>query len=72
MVKNDVIKTLAVLLRDQSEYMDLRVAAAEALGYSGFSDGRDALLNVIQDEVEDLTIRAAAIRALGRTLQEGK
>ncbi|MFI8645925.1 HEAT repeat domain-containing protein [Pseudomonas iridis] len=72
MVSNEVVKVLADLLHDESEYEDLRVAAAEGLGYGGFSGARDALLQVVQDSSEGLTIRAAAIRALGRTLHTAK
>jgi HEAT repeat protein len=72
MVNNEVVKVLADLLHDGGEYEDLRIAAAEGLGYGGFSDARDALLQVVQDPSETLTLRAAAIRALGRTLHTAK
>lgn len=72
MVKNEVVKVLADLLHDGSEYEDLRIAAAEGLGYGGFSSARDALLQVVQDSSEGQPLRAAAIRALGRTLQTAK
>lgn len=72
MVSNEVVKVLADLLHDESEYEDLRIAAAEGLGYGGFSGARDALLKVAQDSSEALMIRAAAIRALGHTIYTAK
>lgn len=68
MVNTEVVKVLAELLHDKNEYEDLRIAAADGLGYGGFSGARDALLQVVQDSGEGPLLRAAAIRALGRTL----
>ncbi|CAI8958524.1 HEAT repeat domain-containing protein [Pseudomonas mosselii] len=72
MVNTDVVKVLASLLHDKGEYESLRVAAADGLGYGGFSQARDALIQVIDDGSENQELRAAAIRALGRTLYTSK
>lgn len=72
MVSNEVVKVLADLLHDKSEYEDLRIAAADGLGYGGFSDARNALVQVVHDSEERQPLRAAAIRALGRTLHTAK
>lgn len=72
-MENDkAIEILATLLHDSGEYVSLRVAAAEGLGYAGFSTARVALQRVIQDETEMVEVRAAAIRALGHTVYSAK
>lgn len=48
--------------------MDLRIAAAEGLGYGGFSNARGSLLQIIEDMHDESIVRQAAARALGRTL----
>lgn len=72
MGKNEVISVLATMLHDKSEFDSLRIAAADALGYGGFSSARDELLKVVQDDQTNTEIRAAAIRALGHTLITSK
>lgn len=64
----EVVKVLTDLLHNKDLRIDLRVAAAEGLGFTGFTSGRDALLKVIEDSQEEWRIREAAIRALGQTV----
>ncbi len=72
MENKEVITVLADLLHDKSQYDSLRMAAADGLGYGGFSSAREALLKAVQDESVSKEIRAVAIRALGRTLHTAK
>lgn len=72
MGSNEVITVLAGLLHDKGQYDSLRMAAADGLGYGGFSSAREALLKTVQDESESKEIRVVAIRALGRTLHTAK
>ncbi|WP_447095742.1 HEAT repeat domain-containing protein [Pseudomonas sp. CF10PS3] len=68
MVNNEVVGFLSAQLSDKHQTEDLRVAAADGLGYSGFSNGRNALLKIAQDENESTVLRQAAMRALGKSL----
>lgn len=71
MNQDNVIAVLIGLLNDKSN-LDARVAAADALGYTGFAGGRTALLQIIEDKQEEDDLRYAAIRALGRTVFSSK
>lgn len=68
MGSNEVVEFLSAQLSDRHQSEDLRVAAAEGLGYTGLSNGRDALLKIAQDDHESTVLRQAAMRALGRTM----
>lgn len=68
MVNNEVVEFLSAQLSDRHQSEDLRVAAADGLGYTGFSNGRIALLKIAQDDNESTVLRQAAMRALGKTL----
>ena len=71
MNQDNVIAVLIGLLNDKSN-LDTRIAAADALGYTGFTGGRTALLQIIEDKQETEDLRHAAIRALGRTVYSSK
>lgn len=68
MVNNEVVEFLSAQLSDRHQSEDLRVAAADGLGYTGFSNGRDALRKIAQDDNESTVLRQAALRALGKSL----
>ncbi|NBA97983.1 hypothetical protein GUY40_24080 [Pseudomonas sp. R5(2019)] len=72
MGNTDVIKVLTDLLNDERQLIELRIAAADGLGYGGFSGARDALQQVVEDGQADVLLRQAAIRALGQTLHTSK
>lgn len=64
---DEVISVLISLLNDTSD-LDMRIAAAEGLGYTGFSGARMALMQIVDDKRESPALRQAAVRALGRTV----
>lgn len=72
MISNEVINFLIKQMNDRFLAREIRLAAAEALGYSGFSDGREALHLVADDDQMSDELRAAATLALGRTLHYNK
>ncbi|WP_419737396.1 hypothetical protein [Pseudomonas sp. COR18] len=73
MVKEDIVNALIKVLHDVGEYEAVRIAAADGLGYSGFSvSARTALLRTAEDKGESQQIRASAIRALGHTVHTTK
>jgi HEAT repeat protein len=72
MVSSEVIQVLADLLNDEHLEVDLRVAAAEGLGFTGFSSGRAALMQALGNIDTQPKVRVAAIRALGQTVHTAK
>lgn len=72
MNNTEVITVLSGLLQDASELTDIRVAAADGLGFAGFTSARDTLWAVAQNEQTELPVRIASIRALGQTLHTSK
>ncbi|MDF0729693.1 HEAT repeat domain-containing protein [Pseudomonas entomophila] len=66
---SNIITKLSDIMRDDRDFMERRIAAADALGNTDTSAARDALIAVIDDPLEDLTLQAAAIRALGKSLK---
>lgn len=71
MNQENVIAVLIRLLNDESD-LDMRVAAAEGLGYTGLRGGCTALLQIVENKHEAPVLRQAAARALGRTVYSSK
>lgn len=67
----EVISVLIGLLSNTND-MDMRIAAADSLGYTGLSSVRTVLMQVIDDKRERVELRLAAVRALGRTVPPSK
>lgn len=56
------------VMQSRSTDLEIRIGAAEGLGYTGFVTARDALYGVLTSAAYPSELRAAAARALGRTL----
>lgn len=72
MESTEVVNFLSQQMEDMFLPVEIRVAAAEGLGYSGFSNGRDALYKMANNDNQNDVVRAAATRALGQTLKTSK
>lgn len=71
MTQENVIAVLIGLLSDKSD-LEMRIAAVDGLGYTGLTDVRTVLLQIVDDKQEEKTLRRAAARALGRTVCTSK
>ncbi|MCO8161973.1 hypothetical protein NJC38_07355 [Pseudomonas sp. 21LCFQ010] len=56
------------VMQSRSTELEIRIGAAEGLGYTGFVIARDALYGVLTSAAYPAALRASAAKALGRTL----
>ena len=64
----DAVKALITVMQSSAYPPDVRVGAAEGLGYTGFSAAREALDTVMKSSAYPPAVRAAAAKALGRAV----
>ena len=68
MENSDAVKALITVMQSSSYPPEVRVSAAEGLGYTGFTVAKDALDTVMKSSAYPPVVRAAAAKALGRAV----
>ena len=68
MESQDAVKALITVMQNTSYPLDVRVSAAEGLGYTGFLTAIDALDTVMISTSYPLDLRVTAAKALGRAV----
>lgn len=68
MDNTEAVKSLIKALQSSLTPLEVRISAAEGLGYTGFTTARDALDKAMNSSLFPLEVRVAAAKALGRAV----
>lgn len=68
MDNQEAVKYLINVLRSSTFPTEVRVGAAEGLGFTGFTTAREALSSAIDSHTYPTPVRVAAAKALGRAV----
>lgn len=67
---NEAVDTLVSILTSSSQKLEMKIAAAEGLGFAGGHEARDALRKIVKSSNQKPELRVVAAKALGRAARQ--
>jgi HEAT repeat protein len=67
---NEAVDTLVSIMTGSNYKLEMRIAAAEGLGFAGGHEARDALKKVVKSSNQKPELRIVAAKALGRAARQ--